>query len=255
MAGSGALVSAVASSSSTAGVVQITLANNQVSSSGPTTLSGDITRDGGADLPGLVALGATSTTSANISNGRFYYTYSNFAVAFSITTSTFKTFGRALWSRFYSSNSARNNRIDSGSGFLALAGGYYTDQNYGFSGTATSARGLTAVTFTDARINGGAPTSGFVEVLATNTSVTNHTVRFLRTIFSDTSTAAPSGVATGVPYREFDPTVYAQRTQLSNKIKKLKKKAKKLKKEKNKAKSKKLKKKAKKLSKRLKAIA
>jgi hypothetical protein len=50
---------------------------------------------------------------------------------------------------------------------------------------------LNPITFSDARINGGATTSGWLEVNAFNTSTTDHTVQLTRLIFDDASTTRP----------------------------------------------------------------
>ena len=147
-------------------------------------------------------------------------------------------------------------RYNSFTSYSASAGSNASNGENTFNiGTSPqSVNGLTAVTFTDARINGGAPTEAFVDTRAFNSGTTTHTVQLVRTIFNDANVNVPPGIQAHVTYKEFDPTVYARRLQLGNKIKKLKKKAKKLK-NKNKQKAKKLNKKAKKLSKKLAAIA
>jgi hypothetical protein len=54
-----------------------------------------------------------------------------------------------------------------------------------------SAAYLNPITFTDQRINGGAPTGGWLQVNAYNTSATSHTVELGRLIFDDESTTRP----------------------------------------------------------------
>ena len=255
MAGSGAVVGVLASTSSTAGVRQITLSGNQLTSGGPNSLSADVTRDGVVDLPNLASSTTTGNSFSFITSGRNYVRNSvNTVALFSFNGATFKNFGYASFRSGYTSTTSFSSVTNSFYYFFASAGGYYTNQGYNTGSSPTSATGLTAITFTDARINGGAPTQGFVNTRAFNTNPITHTVQLVRTIFNDANTAAPPGINPNVTYREFDPTIYAQRASLGNKIKKLKKKAKKLKK-KNKTKSKKLKKKAKKLQKKLAALA
>jgi hypothetical protein len=50
---------------------------------------------------------------------------------------------------------------------------------------------LNPIIFTDAGINGGLATSGWLQVNAFNTSETSHTVELSRLIFDDESTARP----------------------------------------------------------------
>src|SRR5690606_1758897 len=91
--------------------------------------------------------------------------------------------------------------------------GYYNwarGNEYG-TGNKAGQSGLVPVTFTDARINGGQPTHGLLEVRAFSTSQTEHTVRLVRLVFDDASTAAPAGIVAGGSNREFRHTIYAER--------------------------------------------
>ncbi len=250
MASSGAVLGAVAASNSMAGVRQITLSANQITSGGANTLSADVTGDGVSDLPFLLSSTTQSRVTTSTTSGYYYYQFVNFASVYSSGPGVFKYLGWARYRVAFTSTTASSSRIASATNYAATAasGGFTTGS------TPVSATGLTAITFTDARINGGAPTQGFVNTRAFNTDQMTHTVQLVRTIFNDANTMVPPGINPNVTYREFDPTIYAQRAQLGNKIKKLNKKAKKLKK-KNKSKAKKLKKKAKKLSKKLAALA
>lgn len=252
MAGSGIVAGAAAATTADAGVVQISLSNNQITSGGANAISADITSDGKVDLPELIASTAVSSHRTSSYGSRNYSRTRNSATVYS-SGPVFKFFAAANHVKGVSSTTGSGATYPY-SRFGAFAGGYNTVYSTQTGLTPQSARGLTAVTFTDARINGGAPTAGFVETSAFNTSLTSHTVQMVRTIFNDSSTAAPGGVVAGGLNREFDPTIYAQRTKAEKDIKKLKKKIKKVKKT-SKAKAKKLKKKLKKLNKKLTALA
>jgi hypothetical protein len=68
-------------------------------------------------------------------------------------------------------------------------------------GSPQSATAALQFTFSDARLNGGDPTSAWLEVRAFNTGMTNNTVEFTRLVFDDASTTRPdlssfSGVQT-----------------------------------------------------------
>ena len=79
MAGSGAVVGVMASTSSIAGVRQITLPTNQITSGGANLLSADVTGDGVADLANLQFLTTTNSTNTFTAAANFYYR--NFATA------------------------------------------------------------------------------------------------------------------------------------------------------------------------------
>lgn len=133
-----------------------------------------------------------------------------------------------------------------------------------------SSSGLTPISFTDSRINGGQETNGFLEIRAFNTNANLHTIEIVRLVFDDASTTAPSGVMPKgsdpdwVPPTSPPPAVTPATaatvsstvigTSIKNKIKKLKKKQKAAKKKGKVAKAKKLKAKIKKLKKKLKAL-
>ncbi len=267
MAGTGVAAGALASTPSMGEVVQITLSNNQVTSGGSNTINADLTGDNVVDIPSLSARTSVGYSSSNFSSGRRHVLSSlNIAIVFS----NYYNFGRAKFSSGYASTVASGSvtnvfskyNVGAGSSFLAST-------NPNLDGNPGDTRGLNSITFTDSRINGGVPTSGFVETRAFNTDRTTHTVQLIRLIYDNSSTAIPTGVMAGGSNPEanlppvsnpppatgptVDPTVAAQKTQLANAIKKLAKKAKKFKK-KNKAKAKKLEKKAKALAKKLAAL-
>lgn len=194
--------------------VQISLVNEQITT-GNNTFTFDLTRDGVVDM-------------ATWSAGSVYITYPYNGV--NLVNNT----GRLAYAWYFS--------------------GYYTGRVGGGaragSPTPSQYTGLLPIAFGDARINGGTVTAGFADVRAFNNGVFSHSIQIIRTVFNDNGTGAPVGVVAGGRNLEFDPTIYAQRTKLASKIKKLKIKAKK-----NKGKkSRKLKKKRKALQMKLAAI-
>lgn len=213
--GSSAVAVGAAAIPVSARTVQITLTTEQVTN-GNNTFTGDCTRDGVNDVPTWGAGFSTNPTSifASLATPNTIIGYAWYYV-----------------------------------GPKTFTVGVIPNRRTGLA-TPSSQGGLFPFTFSDARVNGGAATAAFADIRANNNSPTSHTVRILRSVFNDNGTAAPGGVVAGGVNTEFDATIYAQRTSLANKIKKLKKKAKKA--VGNKAK--KLKKKSKKLSKKLAAI-
>ncbi len=86
-------------------------------------------------------------------------------------------------------------------GSVAIAS-YYVTSNlfyaagpsaYASAATPQTISDLIPVTFTDSRINGGVATSGFLDVTATNTSITEHSITLTRLIFDEMNPAAPTG--------------------------------------------------------------
>jgi len=60
-----------------------------------------------------------------------------------------------------------------------------------------SVRDFIPVTFSDGRIHGGAPTPGFIEVLASNLGGSGHEIRLVRLVFDETTRAAPGKPSPG----------------------------------------------------------
>jgi len=217
IAGSAAILSAVATTPASAGVVQITLSGEIVTDVGgiTNTFTGDFTGDGIVD---------TSNMLAGVSMGEAFLYQGTYNIA--------------------------NAQYAGGGMIEARVAGAGTVTGP----PPLSISGLFPVTFKDARINGGVPTAALIDVRASGVA-TGETIQVVRSVFNDASTAAPVGGVAGGTNREFDPTVYAQRISLASKIRKLKKKAKKAKRSANLFKAKKLKNKLKKLNKRLAGIA
>ena len=61
----------------------------------------------------------------------------------------------------------------------------------GSGGVLQSVTYLNPITFTDPDINNGAPTGGWLQVDAFNSSISSHTVQLSRLIFDDASTTRP----------------------------------------------------------------
>jgi hypothetical protein len=157
-----AMALAATTASSQAATVQITLTGNKISTTGGDQLNADLTRDGLADIIVYASGTGTSGVSAWVQDlggagGGF--------VSASYTDTTFYVDARFL-------------------GGVGSEGG---------SGPAPrSASYLNPVTFTDPGINNGAPTGGWLQVNAFNSSATNHTVELARLIFDTESTTRPS---------------------------------------------------------------
>jgi PEP-CTERM motif len=62
---------------------------------------------------------------------------------------------------------------------------------------------LNPITFTDSRINGGATTEAWLQVNASNSSNTRHTVALTRVIFNDASVTRPNFLGIPGPQTEF----------------------------------------------------
>jgi hypothetical protein len=157
----GAMALAATTASSQAATVQITLTGNKISSTG-NQLNADLTGDGVADI----VLGSASFNSDSVfaelgqlgGGGGFVSAY--------IHDSTF---------------GARARFVTGGVG----ESGQPTGQGH------QSISYLNPVTFSDPGINGGSPTSGWLQVNAFNSSASSHTVELSRLIFDTESTTRP----------------------------------------------------------------
>ncbi len=120
--------------------------------------------------------------------------------------------------------------------------------------TPRTTRGLTPLTFSDARINGGQTTNGFAEILASSLSPTDNSIEILRLVFDDASTTAPEDVVVGgrkpewIQAAEF-AVLIAKNSKLKRKVKKFRKNREKKARTGNFSKARKLRKKVKKLKK------
>jgi len=250
MAGSAAAASAAATSASVAGTVQVSLSANQFSLNiGGTSLSPDITGDGVSDFPGF-DVGTIKKSFQSTGSGDFTSMYRLNAV-FDAPGKPGTFIADVLFTFRSTSHGAKNYSYFASIGKFASGPSSQTN-------SPTSLTAFVPVTFSDARINSGASSNGLLEVRAFNSSKLVHTIQFIRTVFDNATTAAPTADL-GTNYPEFIAPVSSvsntvATSQLSRKIKKLKAKIKKAKKAGNTTKASKLNNKLKKLKKQLKAL-
>jgi hypothetical protein len=141
--------------------VQITLNGNKISTTGGNQLVADLTGDNIVDLEPLFG----DSTGIGGPTGVMVYGSAGLVVA--------------SWAGYVYHVRAGFGRLD-GVGDAVKFGSNVQSIVY-----------LNPMTFSDARINGGATTSGWLEVNAFNTSTTDHTVQLTRLIFDDASTTRP----------------------------------------------------------------
>lgn len=239
MAGSAAAASAA--SSAIADNVQIAL-NQQLSSDGTGGLSADVTGDGIPDLLDFETFfNSGSRVPAGLGYGQFY----NSVVA--------KSSGREFLFAKFSSRYSTTGNTPVSQNFSVLASPNTTAASFPRTLTA-----LHTIAFTDARINNGAETFGFLEHRASSEEPFSNSIAFVRLVFDDSSTEPPDGVMTGGTDPEFVPPVPAdnatEKAQLLRKIKLLKRKIKRAKRAGNTTKVRKLKKKLRTLKQRLRLL-
>lgn len=155
--------------------MQITLTGNKISSTGGNQLVADLTGDNIDDV--------------EFGRARFYKSSVEVEVG---------PAGGPLGDFVYA--------LSSGSSFYVEArfmsvGGVGRGYSNGEGGQATSY--LNPITFTDSRINGGAPTEGWLQVNAFNNISADHTVELSRLIFDDASTTRPAFATLPDPQTEW----------------------------------------------------
>lgn len=153
-----------AAGTASAEVVQITLSGNEISANGPNltdNTNSDVTGDGNADLGSSSSFYFNPSGEAGIS-GRI----AGERVRARVTTFSSISFTSTTYSVWVGSTS------DSG-------------------GSPQSIKGFILVRFTDARINGGVPTEGLLEVFAENLSFNEHRIELVRLIFDDADPNLP----------------------------------------------------------------
>ena len=160
----GAMALAATTASSQAATVQITLTGNKISSTGGNQLNADLTGDNVNEL--VISSAGFRSDAVGVSAAAAGGAPGGFA---------FASYG-----------------IDA----------YYAGAAFGYSGGVgvSYAIGnvvqfisfLNPITFSDSRINGGAPTEGWLQVNAFNTSIADNTVELSRLIFDDASTTRPA---------------------------------------------------------------
>ena len=160
-----AMALAATTASSQAATVQITLTGNKISSTGGYQLVADLTGDGTADIIVGGSAGARGNVARMINGGyvEFFYRAA-------------MTFPFVQGKSYIADASFAGGGVGAG----RLSGGSPQSTTY-----------LNPISFNDGMINGGAPTQGWLEVHAFNTSSTNHTIEFTRLIFDDASTTRP----------------------------------------------------------------
>jgi hypothetical protein len=162
----GAMALAATTGGAQAASVQITLNGNKISTTGGNQLVADLTGDNLVDvkLDDELQISGVDNVLLGINGGlvfaRQYFDPFRLVVGFSIDANFYYTFTGV--------GDAFENGVD------VLSTVY-----------------LNPITFSDSRINGGATTSGWLEVNAFNTSYTDHTVQLTRLIFDDASTTRP----------------------------------------------------------------
>ena len=168
---SGALAATVASSQ--AATVQITLSGNQISTSGGSTLNADVTGDAVFDI----GLGISRV---NLING--------------IVSAYVHVGSIRLDARFLNGTVAYGTVRFAEGGVGTAYAGDVPDYNITY---------LNPISFTDARINGGAATQGYLEVNSiSNADVCS--IALTRLVFDDASTTlGTDGLSTGATYTEF----------------------------------------------------
>lgn len=172
----GTAAAAAAVSSASGATVQITLSGNQITATTGNSLNADVTGDSIDDL--LLTVPQAITHFYN--KGAFVMVNGNQLGA----------------SSFIGSSNI------SGDAQFAGGGVGVPTANSAFGGF--NIKYLNPVTFTDASINGGAATQGFLEVNSFVVPDTQAALVFTRLVFDDASTTlAPGGVSTGTNYNEF----------------------------------------------------
>ncbi len=169
----GALATAGASVASGA-TVQISFANNYVSDTSIANFLDDVTGDGTADLEGLLdSKGCPMIKIGGAIRARAY-------------TKTWSQYVPGSGSRRFYSGVVRIGNNSSSS---------YDRRTYPF-------------TFSDTRVNGGAPTNGFLDLMGTSAYGGAKELVIKRLIFNDASASAPSGVYASDPaYSEWVASV------------------------------------------------
>ena len=160
----GAMALAATTASSQAATVQITLTGNKISSTGGNQLVADLTGDKTNDI--LIDNIDISTSYASVKIGNW---------------------GNSAGWMSAGVNGAKY-MVDARFGAVVPAAPGTPLAN---GPAKQSISYLNPVTFSDLRINGGAPTDGWLQVNAFNTSATSHTVELSRLIFDNASTTRP----------------------------------------------------------------
>ena len=208
MVGAAAAGSAAVGSSALAEVVQITLTNKLTGPANGTLFSLDLTGDGMDDL---------RTQSAPASDPRVYLRYEFMSSSYYRTVGSLGNrwhgryaVGAFLDSSFVGGAYAVIRRLST----LATSITYQTYRAYVKTVNSSNSTGpipsgtvkaLVPFTFSDARINGNAPTQGFLDFTSYNVNRTTHVLEMVRLVFDDESTSPPMGVTAGGTNTEWTP--------------------------------------------------
>jgi hypothetical protein len=168
----GAMALAATTASSQAATVQITLSGNKISSIGGDQIKADLTGDGDDEFGFIFR---SVNTQAAVFRG---YPARGGAVIYGVA--------------FFSPNS------------FGVAVGGPLDMGIGLRSPQEK---LLSLRFSDAGINGGDVTEGWLQVRAFSVSETNHTVELTRLIFDDASTTRPEFTSIPDTQTEWSPTV------------------------------------------------
>ncbi len=171
---SGALAATVASTQ--AATVQITLTGNKISTTGGNTLNADVSGDGLLDL---VIVNAHTEKSVSAQN-----------------YGAFVTIGGG--NRLSAQNFIEGSSVKGDAQFSPFGVGTPIANNW----SGFNIKYLNAIIFTDARINGGSPMEGFLEVNCIDIPNQSATVAFTRLIFNDNGTELPDATP-GTTYTEW----------------------------------------------------
>ena len=175
----GVLTTAVASSQASVVLNQITLSGNRLTI-GIYGLNADLTGDGTNDI--------------TLQAGGVYTSYANVV----INGNNLSAERRSGFSGPSSSNFTMNFRVDA----KFANGGVGVGAQSGLS--LQNIKYLNPISFTDARINGGATTQGYLEVNAFNATFSNQVVALTRLVFNPNSTTmTTAGLSTGTTYTEW----------------------------------------------------
>ncbi len=170
---------------SQAAVVQITLSGNQISTGFGNSLNADVTGDGNND----VLLSGSSNLTYNTGVDSFGLAKVNvnsqeIRARGSINRTQLMT---GVGSTAYTFTAIVSNTFNLNANFAA--GGVGTASA---SSPSASIFYLNPISFTDARINGGAATLGWLEVNAFSNATTDQNIVFTRVIFDDADTNRPA---------------------------------------------------------------
>lgn len=177
--GGSALVGAAGAVSSSAATVEVDLTGNGISMNNGTfasTLNLDLTGDGNDDFASASFFGAA----IGQPDGK--------GISLQIGSQEARAFhGKKVYSWSYSTTSGRFEKYQSTFTGFSLKVGYSSFVSY----DPQELTGFVPVKFTDAGINSGAESNGWVEVRVASTGTDDHSIELVKLIYDDESTEAP----------------------------------------------------------------